>query len=164
MKNSTALQVNEDIKKNWEIVQLKLKENYGLDVYKSWIQNVEAKGIDFASLILIVKTRFVRDWIVSHYADKILDHYQKLDNTVSRIQFEINEIFDEKRSTNILDFGSGTKVIDLKDTNYVLMTETGCSFFGYICCLSQKPLPILYGKLLYKMGTYFLDIYLDYTQ
>ena len=54
MKNSTALQVNEDIKRNWEIVQLKLKENYGLDVYKSWIQNVEAKGIDFASLILIV--------------------------------------------------------------------------------------------------------------
>ena len=118
MKNSSALQINEDIKKNWVIVQQKLKESYGLDVYKSWIQNVEAKGIDFASLILVVKTRFVRDWIVSHYADKILDHYQKLDNTVSRIQFEINEIFDDKRSTNILDFGSGTKVIDLKDTNY----------------------------------------------
>ena len=118
MKNSSALQINEDIKKNWEIVQQKLKESYGLDVYKSWIQNVEAKGIDFASLILVVKTRFVRDWIVSHYADKILDHFQKLDNSVSRIQFEINEIFDEKRSNNILDFGSGTKVIDLKDTNY----------------------------------------------
>tara|TARA_B100000963_G_scaffold338086_1_gene334654 strand:- start:756 stop:2144 length:1389 start_codon:yes stop_codon:yes gene_type:complete len=118
MKNSSALKINEDIKKNWEIVQQKLKESYGLDVYKSWIQNVEAKGIDFASLILTVKTRFVRDWIVSHYADKILDHFQKLDNSVSRIQFEINEIFDEKRSTNILDFGSGTKVIDLKDTNY----------------------------------------------
>ena len=118
MKSSSALQINEDIKKNWEIVQQKLKETYGLDVYKSWIQNVEAKGIDFSSLILVVKTRFVRDWIVSHYADKILDHYQKLDNSVSRIQFEINEIFDEKRSTNILDFGSGTKIIDLKDTNY----------------------------------------------
>ncbi|MDB3872537.1 chromosomal replication initiator protein DnaA [Pelagibacteraceae bacterium] len=118
MKNSSALQINEDIKKNWEIVQQKLKETYGLDVYKSWIQNVEAKGIDFSSLILVVKTRFVRDWIVSHYADKILDHYQKLDNSVSRIQFEINEIFDEKRTSNILDFGSGTKVIDLKDTNY----------------------------------------------
>mgnify|MGYP003326111673 CR=1 FL=1 len=109
MKSSSALQINEDIKKNWEVVQQKLKETYGLDVYKSWIQNVEAKGIDFSSLILVVKTRFVRDWIVSHYADKILDHYQKLDNTVSRIQFEINEIFDEKRSGNILNFGSGTK-------------------------------------------------------
>ena len=51
MKNSSALQINEDIKKNWEVVQEKLKESYGLDVYKSWIQNVEAKGIDFASLI-----------------------------------------------------------------------------------------------------------------
>ena len=51
MKNSSALQINEDIKKNWEVVQQKLKETYGLDVYKSWIQNVEAKGIDFSSLI-----------------------------------------------------------------------------------------------------------------
>ncbi|MBL60602.1 MAG: chromosomal replication initiator protein DnaA [Candidatus Pelagibacter sp.] len=118
MENSSALKISENIKKNWENVQLKLKESYGLDVYKSWIQNVEAKGINFSSLILVVKTRFVRDWIVAHYADKILDHYQKLDNTVSRIQFEINEIFDEKRGGNILDFGSGTKVIDLKDTNY----------------------------------------------
>ena len=72
----------------------------------------------FCITYFIVKTRFVRDWIVSHYADKILDHYQKLDNSVSRIQFEINEIFDDKRPTNILDFGTGTKVIDLKDTNY----------------------------------------------
>ena len=118
MENSSALKISENIKKNWENVQLKLKESYGLDIYKSWIQNVEAKGINFSSLILVVKTRFVRDWIVAHYADKILDHYQKLDNTVSRIQFEINEIFDEKRGGNILDFGSGTKVIDLKDTNY----------------------------------------------
>ena len=89
MKSSSALQTNEDIKKNWEIVQQKLKEKYGLDVYKSWIQNVEAKCIDFACLTLIVKTRFVRDWIVSHYADKILDHYQKLDNSVSRIQLKL---------------------------------------------------------------------------
>ena len=118
MTITTALQNTDDLKKNWSEVQTKLKEIYGLDVYKSWIQNVEAKEIKHNSLTLVVKTRFVRDWIVSHYADKILDHYQKLDNSVSRIQFEINEIFDEKRTSNILDFGSGTKVIDLKDTNY----------------------------------------------
>ena len=41
------------------------------------LKYVEAKGIEQSSLILSVKTRFVRDWIVSHYADKILDHYQK---------------------------------------------------------------------------------------
>ena len=73
MKNTSALQDNNDLKKNWSDVQNKLKEIYGLDVFKSWIQNVEAKEVKLNSLTLIVKTRFIRDWIVSHYADKILD-------------------------------------------------------------------------------------------
>ena len=116
----TALKDNGDLKKNWSEVQLKLKEVYGIDVYKSWIQNVEAKEIYHNSLTLIVKTRFVRDWIVSHYADKILDFFQKLDSSVTRIQFEIHENFyNEKNSqTNIVDFATGSQVLDSKDLGY----------------------------------------------
>ncbi len=116
----TALKDNGDLKKNWSEVQLKLKEVYGIDVYKSWIQNVEAKEIHHNSLTLIVKTRFVRDWIVSHYADKILDFFQKLDSSVTRIQFEIHENFyNEKNSqTNIVDFATGSQVLDSKDSGY----------------------------------------------
>ena len=118
MTNTPALQISDNIKKNWNFVQLKLKEIYGIDVFRNWIENVEAKGIEQSSLILTVKTRFVRDWIVSHYADKILDHYQKLDNTISRIQFEINEVFNSGKISNVLNFNSGSKVIDIKDSNY----------------------------------------------
>ena len=116
----TALKDNDNLKKNWSEVQLKLKEVYGIDVYKSWIQNVEAKEIHHNSLTLIVKTRFVRDWIVSHYADKILDFFQKLDSSVTRIQFEIHENFyNEKNSqTNIVDFATGSQVLDSKDLGY----------------------------------------------
>ncbi len=116
----TALKDNDNLKKNWSEVQLKLKEVYGIDVYKSWIQNVEAKEIHHNSLTLIVKTRFVRDWIVSHYADKILDFFQKLDSSVTRIQFEIHENFyNEKNSqTNIVDFATGSQVLDSKDSGY----------------------------------------------
>ena len=118
MTNTQALKILDDIKKNWNFVQLKLKEIYGIDVFRSWIENVEAKGIEQSSLILSVKTRFVRDWIVSHYADKILDHYQKLDNSVSRIQFEINEVFNSSKISNVLNFNSDSKIIDIKDSNY----------------------------------------------
>ena len=118
MTNTQALKISDDIKKNWNFVQLKLKEIYGIDVFRSWIENVEAKGIEQSSLILSVKTRFVRDWIVSHYADKILDHYQKLDNSVSRIQFEINEVFNSGKISNVLNFNSDSKIIDIKDSNY----------------------------------------------
>ena len=60
MKNTSALQDNNDLKKNWSDVQNKLKEIYGLDVFKSWIQNVEAKEVKLNSLTLIVKTRFIQ--------------------------------------------------------------------------------------------------------
>ena len=52
IKNSSALNISDELKKNWNIVQLKLKEIYGVDVYKSWIENVEAKGVEQSSLIL----------------------------------------------------------------------------------------------------------------
>ena len=120
MTISTALQNTDDIKKNWSEVQMKLKEIYGLDVYKSWIQNVEAKETKHNSLTLVVKTRFVRDWIVSHYADKILDFFQKLDNSVTRVQFEIHESFysEKGNQTNIVDFATGSQVADSKDAGY----------------------------------------------
>ena len=120
MTISTALQNTDDLKKNWSEVQMKLKEIYGLDVYKSWIQNVEAKETKHNSLTLVVKTRFVRDWIVSHYADKILDFFQKLDNSVTRVQFEIHESFygEKGNQTNIVDFVTGSQVADSKDAGY----------------------------------------------
>ena len=121
MENSSAIKNTNDLKKNWSEVQLRLKENYGVDVFKSWIQNVEAKKINHNSLILNVKTRFVRDWIVSHYADKILDFYQKLNPAISRIQFEIDESFynSKKIDTNIVDFNTGNKIVDIQDNVYV---------------------------------------------
>lgn len=120
MTITTALQNTDDLKKNWSEVQTKLKEIYGLDVYKSWIQNVEAKEIKHNSLTLVVKTRFVRDWIVSHYADKILDFFQKLDKSVTRIQFEIHESFynEKNNQTNIVDFATGSQIADSKDAGY----------------------------------------------
>ena len=62
-ENSSYLKINEDIKKIGKLFSKNY--SYGLDVYKSWIQNT--KGIDFASLILVVKIRFSR-LITSHYA------------------------------------------------------------------------------------------------
>ena len=121
MKISSAIDNSNELKKNWAEVQLKLKDTYGVDVFKSWIQNVEAKKINHNALTLNVKTRFVRDWIVSHYADKILDIFQKLNPIVTRIQFEINESFynSKKTETNIVDFSTGNKIIDIEDNVYV---------------------------------------------
>ena len=58
---------------NWNEVLLQFKKTFGNDTYESWIKNINLKKEFNHYVILSVPTRFVRDWIVSRYADKILD-------------------------------------------------------------------------------------------
>ncbi len=57
----------------WIEVLEKLKKVFGSDIYESWIKNINLKKEYNHYVVLSVPTRFVRDWIVSRYADKILD-------------------------------------------------------------------------------------------
>jgi len=89
----------------WQNIQKQLLEMYGQDVYRSWIQNIIFLKTTFNTLILSVKTRFIRDWIVAHYADKILNLYKKFDIKISRIEFQISEKTEIKTiKNNIIDF------------------------------------------------------------
>ena len=80
MTNQTSLKDNfSNDKARWDSLQQSLLGLYGKDVYTSWLQNISFTKINFNTLVLNVKTRFIRDWIVAHYADKILDLYKKQD-------------------------------------------------------------------------------------
>ena len=58
---------------DWNEVLKKFKQTFGNDIYESWIKNINLKKEYNHYLVLSAPTRFVRDWIVSRYADKILD-------------------------------------------------------------------------------------------
>ena len=106
MSNQTSLQNNlSGDKAKWESLQSSLLGLYGKDVYTSWLQGVTFNKINFNALILNVKTRFIRDWIVAHYADKILDLYKKQDSNISRIEFQVLERTETKNTkSNVIDF------------------------------------------------------------
>jgi len=92
----------------WQNIQKQLQEMYGQDVYRSWIQNIIFLKTTFNTLVLTVKTRFIRDWIVAHYADKILNLYKKFDVKISRIEFQISETDIKPVKNNIIDFDKKT--------------------------------------------------------
>ena len=58
---------------NWEDVLKNFQKTFGDDIYQSWIKNIVLKKEFNHYVLLSAPTRFVRDWIVSRYADKILD-------------------------------------------------------------------------------------------
>ena len=76
---------------NWNDVLQMFKNTFGNDVYESWIKNINLKKEYNHYIILSAPTRFVRDWIVSRYADKILDIIKKFKKSIQRIEFLIEE-------------------------------------------------------------------------
>ena len=103
MSNQIILQNNPSSHK-WDALQSSLLALYGKDVYTSWLQGVTFNKINFNTLVLNVKTRFIRDWIVAHYADKILDLYKKQDSNISRIEFQILERTFPKTPSFLMPF------------------------------------------------------------
>ena len=89
--------VHEERLVDWREILKKLQATFGNDIYESWIRNINLKKEFNHYVVLSAPTRFVRDWIVSRYADKILDIIQTFKKSIQRIEFLIEEI-DEKTS------------------------------------------------------------------
>ena len=90
-KEENILTAKEEKFLSWDEILLKLKTTFGKDVYESWIKNINLKKEFNHYVILSVPTRFVRDWIVSRYADKILDVIKLFKKSIQRIEFLIEE-------------------------------------------------------------------------
>ena len=90
-QKSSALLVSEENQLIWNEVLKKFKSNFGNDIYESWIKNINLKKEFNHYVVLSAPTRFVRDWIVSRYADKILDILKTFKKSIQRIEFLIEE-------------------------------------------------------------------------
>lgn len=59
------------LKQCWERISQKLRSELGEDLYSSWFARMEPEHLDGGILIASVPTRFLRNWIESHYADRL---------------------------------------------------------------------------------------------
>ena len=81
---------------DWKTVLSKLEKIFGKEIFDSWIKNIQLKQEYNHYVVLTIPTRFMRDWIVSRYADKILDIIKQDKKTIERIEFEIEEVIEKK--------------------------------------------------------------------
>ena len=109
--------VKEENQLNWNEVLEKLKKTFGNDVYESWIKNINLKKEFNHYIILSTPTRFVRDWIVSRYADKILDIIKTFKISIQRIEFLLEET-QEKSDKSVFSKQNQVTSIDHSILNY----------------------------------------------
>jgi len=112
-QTSSILLAKEENLLNWNDALEKLKKTFGSDIYESWIKNVNLKKEFNDYVILSVPTRFVRDWIVSRYADKILDIIKTFKKSIQRLEFSIEENQEKIDQTN---FSKKSKITSIENS------------------------------------------------
>ena len=60
----------------WTRIKSRLRGELGEDVYASWFRGVEVDDITGGVIHLTVATRFLRNWLRTHYYDTVLRQAQ----------------------------------------------------------------------------------------
>jgi len=94
-QNTSVPLAKEENQLNWNEILTKFKQTFGNDIYESWIKNIHLEKEFNHYVVLSAPTRFVRDWIVSRYADKILDIIKSFKKSIERIEFLIEQTNDK---------------------------------------------------------------------
>ena len=74
---------------SWTRVKERLRAEVGEDVYSSWFARMELDGSDGDTVKLSVPTRFLKSWIQSHYAERVLACWQSEQPSFSRIELTV---------------------------------------------------------------------------
>jgi chromosomal replication initiator protein len=75
----------------WVRVKSRLRAELGEDVYASWFGGVELERTDENKLYLSVATRFLRNWLRSHYYDLVLHRCREEWPLVEAVEFSVRQ-------------------------------------------------------------------------
>ena len=122
---------------NWNTVQEGFRKTFGSEIYSSWLKNVSLITEYNHYVILGVQTRFIRDWITSRYADKILSELKKFKLSIDRIEFKI--IREKLEGIAVSTKSEDRKISDIKDgvLNYNRLNPN-LSFENFVVGKSNK--------------------------
>jgi len=71
---------------SWSRVKERLRVEVGDDIYSSWFARMDLEAIDDGAVRLSVPTRFLKSWIQSHYAERVLACWQAENEKVTRVE------------------------------------------------------------------------------
>ena len=69
----------------WARVVSRLKEEVGETAYRSWLKSMRLERVADGEGVIAVPTRFLRNWIATHYADRLLALWRGENEQVRRV-------------------------------------------------------------------------------
>ena len=72
----------------WRRVRLRLRSELGEDVFNSWFSRVDFEELNAGVVRLSAPTRFLKGWIKSHYADRMVQLWKHENPEVRRVDVD----------------------------------------------------------------------------
>ena len=96
----TPLEPTPDIKKLWSIIHTEMRKEFGEAIFRSWLKPLILRAYYHGTMEVSVPTRFMRDWIQTHYAERISSMCTEKNPDVKRVQIVVvqNAILDGRAS------------------------------------------------------------------
>ena len=106
---------NVDIKKKWDIALSILRAELGEATFRSWFRHIQFGELIKNDLILYVPTKFMKDWIHTHYGDRILSILKNNAAPVKNVIIDLKKFkklddVSEKKSKLINNPSNSTKI------------------------------------------------------
>jgi chromosomal replication initiator protein len=73
----------------WKRVCGRIQAAVGADVFNSWFTRMEPEAIDAQTVRLSVPTRFLKSWVQSHYAERLLSCWQEELPNIARVELTV---------------------------------------------------------------------------
>ena len=73
----------------WRRVRDRLKTEVGEVEYRTWLRQMVLAGLDGEEATIHLPTRFLRDWVRSHYGDRLTALWQAEDPAIQRVELRV---------------------------------------------------------------------------
>lgn len=73
----------------WARIRGRLREEVGEVEYRTWLRQMTLSGIEGDEAIVVLPTRFLCDWVRSHYGDRLRALWQQENATVRRVDVRV---------------------------------------------------------------------------
>jgi chromosomal replication initiator protein len=87
--NEKSTNMTSTDQERWRRVKDQLRSELGEDVFSSWFGRMELEAVEKGLVRLSVPTRFLRNWIQSHYSEKVLLKWQSEEPDVTRLELTV---------------------------------------------------------------------------
>ena len=90
-----AIKNNESVQDQWGQICSQLKVEVGDTAFDSWLKPLTLGSYSEGTMNICVPTRFMRNWVITHYSDRIHKIWEKKNPEIKAVNFVVQAVQDE---------------------------------------------------------------------